>query len=226
MAPHQQELSNGLNSSSVDGLRGEPLAAAKVRIAVLGFSDDVRVRLAMSPRVDGETSLPEIAVRGATNYAAVFDDLLHRIPADVQWLRAEGYKVHRPVVFFLSDGQPTDGGSWRGPHAGLTDKARTPAAPNIIACGIGEARADTMAEVATRPEFSCVARAGTDIGLAISEFFHSLIASLVASGHALNSANPQLVVNRLDSFTTALAEVALIGHVRNGGNGVRRAYLY
>ena len=63
---------------------------------------------------------------------------MQRIPADVQWLRGDGYKVHRPVDFFLSDGQPTDGSAWRKPHAALTDRSRTPAAPNIIACGIDE----------------------------------------------------------------------------------------
>ncbi|MFG2555305.1 hypothetical protein [Streptomyces sp. NPDC048581] len=205
MSPYLEELSNGL-VSLCEGLRAEPMVAAKLRLAVLGFSDDVQVRLAVADmRTEG--SLPQVTIRGVTNYKAVFEDLLHRIPSDVQWLRGEGYKVHRPVVFLLSDGQPTDGGSWRGPHARLTDKEQTPTAPNIIACGIGDARADTMLEVATRPEFAFVAKAGTDIGRAISEFFHSLTASLVASGHALNSANPQLVVNRPDQFTMAIDEV-------------------
>lgn len=205
MSPYLEELSNGL-VSLCEGLRAEPMVAAKLRLAVLGFSDDVQVRLAVADmRTEG--TLPQVTIRGVTNYKAVFEDLLHRIPSDVQWLRGEGYKVHRPVVFLLSDGQPTDGGSWRGPHARLTDKEQTPTAPNIIACGIGDARADTMLEVATRPEFAFVAKAGTDIGQAISEFFHSLTASLVASGHALNSANPQLVVNRPDQFTMAIDEV-------------------
>ncbi|AJT62271.1 vWA domain-containing protein [Streptomyces chattanoogensis] len=205
MGPYQGELSDGL-VSLCEGLRAEPMIAAKLRLAVLGFSDDVQVRLAVAD-MRTETSLPQVAIRGLTNYGAVFDDLLDRIPSDVQWLRGEGYKVHRPVVFFLSDGQPTDGKGWRRPHAKLIDKSQTPTAPNIIACGIGDAQAATMVEVATRPEFAFVAKPGTDIGQAISEFFHALTASLVASGQALGSASPQLVVNRPEQFTMAIDEV-------------------
>ncbi|MHC0431290.1 vWA domain-containing protein [Streptomyces sp. O3] len=205
MGPYRDELSDGL-ISLCEGLRAEPMVAAKLRLAVLGFSDDVEVRLAVAD-MRTETTLPQLTIRGITNYGAAFDDLLSRIPTDVQWLRGQGYKVHRPVVFFLSDGQPTDGQVWRNPHAQLTDKARTPTAPNIIACGIGDAQAATMVEVATRQEFAFVAKEGTDLGRAISEFFHALTASLVASSHALNSDNPQLVVNRPDQFTMAIDEV-------------------
>lgn len=205
MSPYLGDLSDGL-TSLCEGLRAEPMVAAKLRLAVLGFSDDVQVRLAVAD-MRTESTLPQMVIRGLTSYKAVFEDLLQRIPADVQWLRGEGYKVHRPVVFLLSDGQPTDGRSWRSPHAQLTDRSQTPTAPNIIACGIGDARADTMLEVATRPEFAFVAKSGTDLGRAISEFFHSLTSSLVASGHALNSASPQLVVNRPEQFTMAIDEV-------------------
>ncbi|WP_346012503.1 VWA domain-containing protein [Streptomyces sp. SID3343] len=205
MGPYREDLANGL-ASLCEGLRAEPMLAAKLRLAVLGFSDDVQVRLALAD-MRAETTLPQVVIRGLTDYGSVFDDLLNRIPADVQWLRGQGYKVHRPVVFFLSDGQPTDGEGWRHAHAALIDRARTPTAPNIIACGIGDAEPGTMVEVATRPEFAFVAKSGTDIGRAISEFFHALTASLVASGQALNSARPQLVVNRPDQFTLAIDEV-------------------
>ncbi|MFE2721696.1 hypothetical protein [Kitasatospora sp. NPDC059327] len=207
MGPYRQELSDGL-ISLCEGLRAEPMIAAKLRLAVLGFSDDVQVRLAVAD-MRTETTLPQVVIRGTTRYQAVFDDLLQRIPTDVQWLRGQGYKVHRPVVFFLSDGQPTDGDAWRHAHTVLTDRVRTPTSPNIIACGIGDAQARTMLEVATRPEFAFVAKSGTDIGRAIAEFFHSLTASLVASTQALSSASPQLVVNRPNQFTMAIDEVGL-----------------
>src|SRR5690242_6897585 len=142
MAPYQRELQGGV-TSLCEGLRAEPMIAAKLRLAVLGFSDDVQVRLAVAD-MRTEASVPRVVIRGMTSYRAVFDDMLRRIPSDVQWLRGEGYKVHRPVVFFLSDGQPTDGTDWHGPHAMLTDRDRTPTAPNIIACGIGDAQARTM----------------------------------------------------------------------------------
>lgn len=202
MSPYYQDLSAGL-ASLCNGLRAEPMIAAKVRLAILGFSDDVQLRQGLSDMRMVEV-LPQLAIRGATNYGAAFADLLQRIPYDVQMLKNDGYKVHRPVVFFLSDGQPTDGQHWHGPHQMLVDRNQMPVAPNIIACGIGQARPDTMLQVATRQEFAFVAVPSADIGRAIAEFFHALTASLVASGRAMADGNPQLVVNRPDQFRMAV----------------------
>jgi uncharacterized protein YegL len=207
MGPYKRELDDGV-ISLCEGLRAQPTLAAKLRLAVLGFADDVQERLAVAD-IRTETTVPRLEIRGMTRYRAVFDDLLVRIPADVRWLRSEGYRVNRPVVFFLSDGQPTDGDAWRGPYEALTDRHRSPAAPNIVACGVGDARARTMLDVATRPEIAFVARAGADLGQAISEFFHALTASLVASSAALGSGDPTLVVQRPEYFTLAIDEVVL-----------------
>ena len=137
---HAQELNHGL-VSLCDALRAEPMIAAKVRLSILGFSDDVEVRLALADLRDVE-NLPSLRIRNNTNYQAVFKDLLTRIPHDVDMLKTGGYLVHRPAVFFLSDGQPNDDSDWLEPRERLTNKKVTPAAPNIIAFGIG----DVMAE--------------------------------------------------------------------------------
>jgi uncharacterized protein YegL len=205
MSPHFQELTSGL-ASLCGTLRSEPMIAAKLRLAVLGFSGDVQLRLPLSDMRTVE-ALPRLQIRGVTNYGALFGDLLHGIPADVARLKGEGYSVHRPVVFFLSDGQPTDAPGWREPHRRLTDRGLTPAAPNVIACGIGQARADTILEVATSREFAFVAIAGADLGQAISEFFHALTTSLVNSVTSLNSTQPELVVQRPEQFRLAIEEV-------------------
>ncbi|MEY9931140.1 uncharacterized protein YegL [Catenulispora sp. GP43] len=204
MGPYVDDLSAGL-VSLCEELRAAPMLAAKLRLAVLGFSDDVRVHLAVAD-MRQETSLPRVTVRGSTNYGAAFSDLAGRIPTDVRFLRDEGYKVHRPVVFFLSDGQPTDFG-WKRALGRLTDRQRMPAAPNIIACGMGSAERQTIAEVASRPEFGFIAQRGADLGKAISEFFHALTASLIASSQALNSDHPQLVVTKPEGFSIVLDEV-------------------
>jgi len=47
MGPHFQELTSGL-SSLCGTLRAEPMIAAKLRLAVLGFSGDVQLRQPLS----------------------------------------------------------------------------------------------------------------------------------------------------------------------------------
>jgi uncharacterized protein YegL len=202
MNDHMGELNAGL-ASLHEALMAEPMAAAKVRFSVLGFSNDVVVRLHLTDMRRG-SQLPELFSRGATNYSAAFTALLHHIPQDVASLKRDQFQVHRPAVFFLSDGQPTDGGSWRKPHGQLTDRSTTQAAPNIIACGIGEAKPETILAVATHPDFAFVAIEGTQVGPAIAKFCTALTKSIVASGRSLTTENPELVVDKPEGFRMAI----------------------
>lgn len=204
MNPQRDELNAGLIALH-ESLRAEPMIAAKVRLAVLGFSDDVAVRLPLAD-VRSQQQLPRLTMRGGTSYEAVFNDLLARIPRDVSALKSDGYKVHRPAVFFLSDGQPTDDddAAWQVPHRRLIDRGATPVAPNIIACGIGDAEPRTILEVATNPNFAFVSVPGADLGRSIAQFFSALTASVVESGRALASGDPQLRIERPDTFNMAI----------------------
>ncbi|MFI9783050.1 VWA domain-containing protein [Kitasatospora sp. NPDC051984] len=196
MAVCERELADGLVSLH-EALRGAPMISAKVRLAILGFSDDVEERLPLSD-VRNELQLPRFVIRGLTCYGAAFEDLLARIPDDVRRLKQQGYQVHRPVVFFLSDGAPTDGESWREPHGRLVDRSITRAAPNIIAFGVGQAEPRTIAEIATRPDFAFVAVPGTNVGKAITGFFETLTQSLMESGGALARGAGELLVKPPD----------------------------
>ena len=55
-------------------------------------------------------------------------------------LKADGYQVHRPSVFFLTDGQPTEKEETSGQialealgHGAFKER------PNVLAFGVGEA---------------------------------------------------------------------------------------
>jgi uncharacterized protein YegL len=201
MTDYAGELNSGL-ISLCEALRSEPMIASKVRLSVLGFSNDVAVRMSLVD-LRNQEGLPELRIRSTTNYEAAFQDLLGRIPQDIRTLKGGGYLVHRPAVFFLSDGQPSND-SWHRPHQILTDKQSTPAAPNIIACGVGSVQPDTILEVATKEEFAFVSVPGADIGRSIAKFFVALTASIVQSGRSLTSGNPELVVEKPEGFRMAI----------------------
>jgi uncharacterized protein YegL len=200
MRKHIEALNNGL-AQLHEALLGEPMAAAKVRLSILGFADDVRTRMRLAD-LRRETKLPALSVRGRTDYARAFGDLRRRIPADVRTLKYEGYRVHRPAVFVLTDGQPSDD-SWLDAHHALVDRDITPEAPNVIACGIGAARAETILRVATRPEFAFVALAGVDIGAAIAQFCTALTRSIINSAPR-STEPPRLVVQQPAGFSMAI----------------------
>ena len=200
----QGELNDGL-ASLHESLRTEPMTAAKVRISVLGFSDDVAVRMRLTD-VRGERELPRVSIRGGTSYAAAFQDLLARIPVDISTLKSQGYRVHRPTVFFLSDGQPTDEDSvWQMPHRQLTDRSVTTFAPNVIAFGLGEAEAETILTVATRQDFAFMAVPGANLGDAIRQFFETLTQSVVQSGRAIGNGVPEVVLEPPDPDVVRMA---------------------
>jgi uncharacterized protein YegL len=201
MRNHIDQLNKGL-AELHEALLGEPMAAAKVRFSILGFADDVKDRMRLAD-LRRETRLPTLTTRGRTEYAKVFAMLRRRLPTDVRTLKQEGYSVHRPAVFVLTDGQPSDD-SWREQHGLLIDRTVTPEAPNIIACGIGAARPDTIRDVATQPEFAFVARAGVDIGTAIAQFCTALTRSIINSVPARGMEPPRLVVQQPAGFSMVI----------------------
>jgi uncharacterized protein YegL len=200
MGKHIDALNSGL-SRLHEALLGEPMAAAKVRISILGFADTVRLRVHLAD-LRREMRLPTLTAGGRTDYRRAFGELRRRIPADVRRLKAEGYRVHRPAVFVLTDGQPSDD-SWRTEHAELVDRDVTPEAPNIIACGIGSARAETILDVATRPEFAFVALEDVDVGAAIAQFCTALTHSIIHSAPR-STRPPRLVVQQPAGFSMAI----------------------
>ncbi|WP_327403402.1 hypothetical protein OG194_27105 [Streptomyces sp. NBC_01288] len=206
MAGSVGDLNEGMKSLHV-ALLGEPMAAAKVRFSVLGFANRVTERLILAD-LRSENELPQLSAGGGTNYDAAFGALLQRIPQDVQTLKSQGYKVLRPAVFFLSDGQPTCGEEWRQTHARLTDRTVTGAAPNVIAFGIGEARAETILAVSTNERFAFVSLPGAQLGEAIAKFFTALTKSVVESANAMAAGQPaELEVEKPEGFRLAIDEV-------------------
>lgn len=205
MAHCIDEVNAGMKSLHV-ALLGEPMAAAKVRFSVLGFGSGVTEHLVLAD-LRSEAHLPELSAGGGTNYEAGFGALARRIPEDVRALKAQGYRVHRPAVFFLSDGQPTCGEEWRETHRRLVDRSVTPAAPNVIAFGIGHARAETILSVATQQQFAFVSIQGSQLGEAIAQFFTALTKSLVATANSMTTEHPELVVEKPEGFRLAIDEV-------------------
>ncbi|WP_269858135.1 vWA domain-containing protein [Streptomyces sp. RPT161] len=186
-------------------LLAAPMAAAKVRFSVLGFADDVVQRM---PLVDlrQQSEIPQLVARGTTSYQAAFEELLSRILRDVDQLKADGYKVHRPAVFFMTDGMPNEGEDWVGAHRRLTDRSVTKAAPNIISCGIGDADAQTIQMIATNPNFAYVSD-GDRVGDAISSFCTALTQSVISSGTAMANGQAELIVEPPAGFRMVVDEI-------------------
>ncbi|MEV6000371.1 VWA domain-containing protein [Streptomyces griseomycini] len=156
-----------------------PSVADKTRFALIGFSTQASV---LQPLADLSelTQLPSLSAGGVTSFGAAFRLLKDTIEKDVVALKAEGHDVYRPVVFFLSDGIPTDEG-WR---TALADLNGFRYAPKIIAFGISDADAATITEVAN---FKAFIQQNDSISpaVALREFASSLTRSIVSSATSM-----------------------------------------
>ena len=193
------ELNNGL-ASLQDAMQTESFAAAKVRFSVIGFSDVARTYLEPAD-LRSLPTMPTLQAGGMTSYAAAFNELARRISLDVPALKAQGYAVNRPSVFFLTDGQPNPGDDWRTARTSLLSQH---AAPNILAFGIGESVAATIIEIATKPHYAFKSDDGIDPGIAISEFITSLTQSVIQSGQALATGASELQMEKPEGFSLAV----------------------
>ena len=183
MSAYRSDLVHGL-TTMIDTLRTDPRFHGGIRLSILGFSDNVNVRLPLGD-LNGVTSAPDLIMGGTANYGAVFGDLLTRIPADVQALKTAGHRVFRPLVLFIAGGRPAELTAWRGPHRQLTDRTATPTAPVIVAYGVGTVSADLMLQIATQTDYAFAARRGLGSAATVSSLICALtdtLGAIVTSG--------------------------------------------
>ena len=124
----------------------DPTVGEIARIAIVTFATGAELALPLCDLAD--VDLPRLSASGATNYTDAFATARRQLEDGVRSL-GKGTRFHTPVIFFMSDGQPTTGGDWSGALAALTDpgwKFR----PEIVAFGFGAADPDTLTRVATR----------------------------------------------------------------------------
>ncbi|MDX8049635.1 VWA domain-containing protein [Lentzea sp. BCCO 10_0798] len=144
---------NDIMPTLLDALGQNPILSDKVRFCLVDFSDDAQVLLPLCDILEPSLTVPGLAVRGGTSYAAAFRMLRKTIEDDVAQLKGDHYSVHRPAVFFLSDGAPTDEDhEWRDAFAQLTEYDRQsgtgfPMYPNFIPFGVAQADPRVMQQL-------------------------------------------------------------------------------
>jgi len=131
-------------SSLFRTLAANPAMADTVRVALIEFSEDARIVIPLSD-VGEITRVPALVAGGTTNYSAALRLVRQVIPDDVASLKSEGFRVWRPVMFFVTDGSPADH-SWQI----ALEELRPPEfrqGPTIVAIGFGSADPAIIREI-------------------------------------------------------------------------------
>jgi uncharacterized protein YegL len=179
-------------------IASDPLVSDKCRIGLITFSDSAEELMSLTNLAD-VVAMPGMQPRGLTNYGSVFDLLKSVISRDIANLKGQGYKVYRPAVFFITDGEPTDVATWESSYRSLVDKNTNRHAPNIIAFGVDGADASTIGKVGTLGGF--VSTNGVSPADSLREIIGSLTNTIFDSA---SSSTPQLVVPAAPAGTTAV----------------------
>jgi uncharacterized protein YegL len=150
MTDHIDELNAGLREFR-GAIHADASVAGKIRCCLVGFAETATVLQPLYPLAEVPV-LPKLGSSTGTNFGPAFRFLRTAIERDVQTLKEDSARVHRPLVFFLSDGLPTDPVTWPDAYATLTDPAWT-ARPDVIAYGVGAADRDTLVRIGTSRTF-------------------------------------------------------------------------
>lgn len=112
----------------VDELKSDPMALQTVWLSVITFDSAARQVVPLTEI--GSFIEPVVDASGTTALGDALSLLANCVDKEVRKASATQKGDWKPLVFLLTDGEPTD--SWEGP----ADKIRKLAA-NVIACGAG-----------------------------------------------------------------------------------------
>jgi uncharacterized protein YegL len=116
-------------------LRNDPQALETVWLSVITFASTAQPIIPLTEIADFEP--PDLVAAGTTALGEAIDLLAHQIGEEVRKTSADQKGDWKPLVFLLTDGEPTD--DWEKP----VERFRVQGLATIIACGAGPEVNDT-----------------------------------------------------------------------------------
>jgi uncharacterized protein YegL len=122
-----------------------------VRLAVVGYGDEVRVLMPLNTVAPG-SYVPDLKPIPGGRLGLVFEDLRTRIIEDVDRIKSRGLQVGRPLIYLLCASTPADNPTWQAAYQRLTDRKTFRAAPNIVTFGVGGADPGVIKTITSHPQ--------------------------------------------------------------------------
>jgi len=160
-------------------IAADPILSDVCRMSIITFSTDVRIVIPMSKLSHVET-FPAIVAKGQTRLGVLFRGLGEVIRSDVERLKSESRSVLRPILFFITDGRPTD--AWKRSFEAFVDRNSNTYAPNVIAFGVGDANEEVILRIGLQR--ALMANKTESVPAALRAVIKSMMQSIVASARA------------------------------------------
>ncbi|GGK16377.1 hypothetical protein GCM10011583_55360 [Streptomyces camponoticapitis] len=149
----------------------DPLTGEIARVAVVTFSDSASCVLTLSDMAHAR--MPALSPQGGTNFAEGFRVAREALVDGIGGL-GRGVRYHRPVVFFLSDGQHNAGKDWKGDFDRLRSREDKYGA-EVVSFGFGQANREAIAQVSTQHAFFAT---DVDPAVAVKEILNTVLLSI------------------------------------------------
>lgn len=198
MSGDMVELQSALEQLKTDIMK-DPVVDDLTMLSVIAFGSGAQTLVPLSP--PSEVVIPRLTGMGGTDFGSAFREYHRVFEADRARLKAEGKKVYRPCVFFLTDGAPGDRDYLATFRSLLSydpvTKSGNQAFPYVVTFGFRDAPEKVMKELAY-PDFGpargkwFVARSNN-----VSELLRSMTKAIgntvVSSGVSASAGTPQIV---------------------------------
>jgi uncharacterized protein YegL len=178
----------------------DPVVDDLAMLSIITFADTATTVVPLS--FPTQITAPQLVSGGLTNYGPAFREFHRAFEADRTRLRGEGKRVFRPCVFFLTDGEPTDGDYAEVFRALLGYDPATQqgykAYPYMTVFGFREATAETLATI-TYPNFGdkrgryFLAQDGATVPDLLRVVAGAIATSVVGSAYSVGGGLPQYV---------------------------------
>ncbi len=172
------EAAEDMAPGLLDVVLKDPSVKDKVRLEVIQFSNDARVIIPFS-KPDDVTSIPALMAEGGTAYGAAFELLRSEIEEAVASLRGDGYRILRPTVFFITDGEPNDSEQERDEAFARLQDPDFKASPNVFMFGVGDATEEILKQYKARKGIA--AKAKGDAAEALASLLPAITQTVVSS---------------------------------------------
>jgi uncharacterized protein YegL len=180
-------------------IMSNPVVDDLTMLSVITFASDARTVVPLAP--PSQVQLPTLTAGGGTNYSAAFREYHRAFEQDRARLKAEGKKVYRPCVFFLTDGAPGDPDYLQTFRSLLTYDPETKqgnrAFPYLVSFGFRDAPEQVMKQLAY-PDFGrargrwFVARTNR-IGELLTSMTSAIGNTVISSGMSAGQGTPQIM---------------------------------
>ncbi|TFB96273.1 MULTISPECIES: VWA domain-containing protein [unclassified Cryobacterium] len=204
------DIANEIIPAIVDEIERTPTVRDKIRLCLIEFASEARTVVPLGDKQDFIPT-PVLQANGATNYTKVFQLLRHELDLGYQSLKSDDVDVYRPLVFFVTDGEPNDNDE-AARDAAFNDLIddNFVAHPTIVAFGVAEASATTLDRYVTKKHGALiVAKSGVDAGAALAAIIKPLVSTIIgtAVGKSGDDEGDEEITIDLDGIDSDLFDV-------------------